>query len=132
MKKCGYELVFKPTIKDHNGKLKGNVDAELVLTCAAIEFDNFDKAVIVSGDGDYRCLLEFLENKGKLLTLIIPNPKSESSLLKAFQKYKVFIQAEKNKLELIPAQPNKIISKSQRKKYKRQKKWKALRKDTQS
>lgn len=99
LKSYGYELVFKPTVKVRDGKPKGNVDAELVLHATAIEYSNYDKAVIVSGDGDFRCLHEFLEDKGKLYKIVIPNLKSESSLLKPFQKYKVFIQHEKSKLE---------------------------------
>ena len=99
LKKDGYELVFKPTTKDENGKPKGNVDGELILQCSAIDFNKYDKAVIVAGDGDYMCLLEFLKNKNKLLKILIPNQKSESSLLNKFQKYKVFIQQERLKLE---------------------------------
>ncbi len=95
----GYELIFKPTVKDNVGKPKGNVDAELVLYAAAIEFSKYDKAVIVSGDGDFYCLHEFLEKRKKLQTIIIPNVKSESSLLKPFQKYKTFLIFEKSKLE---------------------------------
>lgn len=99
LKNDGYELIFKPTVKDHQGKSKGNVDAELVLHASAIEFSKFDKAVIVSGDGDFYCLHEYLEKHHKLLRIIIPNSKSESSLLKQFHKYKTFIEFEKNKLE---------------------------------
>ena len=95
----GYELVFKPTVKDNEGKPKGNVDAELVLHSAAIEFSHYDKAVIVAGDGDYRCLYEYLIKKNKLLRIVIPNEKSESSLLKPFQKYKTFLIFDKDKLE---------------------------------
>ncbi len=95
----GYELVFKPTTKDHDGKLKGNVDAELVLHASAVEFASYDKAVIVAGDGDYRCLAEFLVKHSKLQAIIIPNRKSESSLLKPFQEFKVFIEREREKLE---------------------------------
>lgn len=99
LKKCGYQLIYKPTVKDGFGKPKGNVDAELVLYSAAIEFANYDKAVIVSGDGDFYCLHKFLEEKKKLLKIIIPNKKSASSLLKNFEKYKVFIEYEKGRLE---------------------------------
>jgi uncharacterized LabA/DUF88 family protein len=99
LRSYGYELVFKPTVKDSQGKPKGNVDAELVLHAAAIEYSKYDKAVIVSGDGDFHCLNEFLENQKKLLSIIIPNTKTESSLLKRFQKYKTFIIYEKSKLE---------------------------------
>ena len=99
LKSYGYELVYKPTVKDKLGKVKGNVDAEIVLYAAAIEFKNYDKAVIVSGDGDFRCLHEFLIKRKKLLRIIIPNEKSESSLLKPFHEYKTFIIFDKAKLE---------------------------------
>jgi len=98
LKTAGYELVFKPTVKDCNGKIKGNIDAELVLHTAAIEFNNYDKAIIVSGDGDFHCLLEFLEQKDKLESLIIPNQRRMSSLLKKFELYIMFIIREKGKL----------------------------------
>lgn len=95
----GYEIIFKPTVKDGQGKVKGNVDAELVLHSAKIEYDNYDKAVIVAGDGDYYCLHDFLTKNNKLLKIIIPNSKSESSLLKPFQSFKIFIEHEESKLK---------------------------------
>jgi len=94
----GYDLIFKPTVKDNQGKPKGNVDAELVLHAAAVQFPNYDKAVIVSGDGDFYCLHEYLEKNKKLLRIIIPNRKSESSLLSRFQSYKVFLIRDKDKV----------------------------------
>ena len=100
LKSYGFKLVFKPTVKDNYGKPKGNVDAELVLHAAKIQYDNYDKAVIVAGDGDYYCLHEFLEKNKKLLRIVIPNAKSESSLLKKLQKFKTFIEYERHKLEL--------------------------------
>lgn len=100
LKKSGYTLIFKPTTKDSFGKPKGNVDAELVLYAAAIEYPNYDKALIASGDGDFRCLHEYLAKNNKLRRIIIPNAKSESSLLKPFQRYKTFIIYDKEKLEV--------------------------------
>ena len=102
LRSYGFELVFKPTVKDNQGKPKGNVDAEMVLHSAAIEYFNYQKAVIVSGDGDFYCLHEYLQKNKKLLSIIIPNENSESSLLKSFQKYKTFIIFERKKLELKP------------------------------
>jgi len=99
LKRWGYDIIFKPTIKDGFGKAKGNIDAELVLHSAAIESKNYDKAVIVSGDGDFYCLHEYLIKQNKLLNIIIPNRYSESSLLKKFQKYKIFLFREQTKLE---------------------------------
>ena len=83
-----------------NGKktVKGNVDAELVLHAAAIEFSNYDKAVIVSGDGDFACLLEFLEDKGKLMHVLTPNHKY-SKLLKPYSKCIVQMSRLKQSIE---------------------------------
>lgn len=102
LRSSGYDLVFKPTVKDNQGKPKGNIDAELVLHAAAIQFPRYDRAIIVSGDGDFYCLYKFLETKKKLLGILIPNEKSESSLLRPFQKYKTFIYFDRNKLEKKP------------------------------
>lgn len=100
LKTLGYDVVLKPTVKDAAGKPKGNVDAELVLHSAAIEYLNYDKAMVVSGDGDFYCLYDYLEQKGKLGGIIIPNTNSESSLLRKFGTYKTFIMYDKGKLEL--------------------------------
>lgn len=93
LQKAEYIVVFKPTLAMMNKgrvKIKGNVDAELVLH-AMIEHNNYDKAVIVSGDGDFRCLVEHLEQEDKLYKLVIPNQKKYSSLLLSFKKYMTFI-----------------------------------------
>lgn len=99
LKSYGYDLVFKPTVKDSFGKVKGNVDAELVLHAAKIQYDKYDKAVVVSGDGDFYCLHEYLLRNKKLYKIIIPNRKSESSLLNKFQYYKVFLIRDRDKVE---------------------------------
>lgn len=102
LRSYGYDLVFKPTTRDDQGKAKGNVDAELVLHAAKIQYDKYDRAVIVSGDGDFYCLHEFLAKNKKLFKIIIPNRKSESSLLKPFQTYKIFLIRDRDKVEFKP------------------------------
>ena len=94
----GYILVFKPTLDLRDGKVKGNVDAELVLH-AMIEWNNYDKAVIVTGDGDFHCLIEHMRNKGKLEKLLIPNRHKYSALLKKFTSDMAFVSELKGKLE---------------------------------
>lgn len=94
----GYILIFKPTLVLKNGRIKGNVDAELVLH-AMIEYQNYNKAVIVSGDGDFHCLIKYLKGRGKLEKLIIPNRSNFSSLLRGFLPYDVdFMNNLKGKL----------------------------------
>lgn len=38
-----------------------------------IEFPNYDKAIIVSGDGDFYCLADYLVKKNKLSKIIVPS-----------------------------------------------------------
>ena len=98
LQKYGYLLIFKPTLVLLNGGTKGNVDAELVLH-SVIEMQNYDKAIIVSGDGDYHCLVDYLIKQDKLLHLMIPNKYKYSSLLKKFADKIVFMNNLKEKLE---------------------------------
>jgi uncharacterized LabA/DUF88 family protein len=98
LQKDGYILVFKPTLKLPSGKVKGNVDAELVLH-AMIEYKNYDNALIVTGDGDLHCLVDYLIKNGKLLKLMIPNRNSFSSLFRRLRPHIVFMNELKGKLE---------------------------------
>ena len=85
MQRMGYVVVLKPTLELKDGTVKGNVDAELVLH-TMIEYKNYQKAIIVSGDGDFRCLVEYLESKNKLLRILTPN-KYYSQLLKPYSRF---------------------------------------------
>lgn len=98
LQKNGYILIFKPTLKLPNKKFKGNVDAELVLHCM-IQYNNYHQAVIISGDGDFYCLIDYLSENKKLKRLIIPNKKSYSSLLRVFNKHITFLNGTKEKLK---------------------------------
>ena len=98
---AGFILIFKPTVRYfENGKetVKGNVDAELVLHASAIEYSNYDKAIIISGDGDFACLIEFLEENNKLLHVFTPNSKY-SKLLRPYSKYIVELSQLRSSLE---------------------------------
>ena len=94
----GYILVFKPTLQGAKGKIKGNVDAELVLH-AMKEMPHYDKALIVSGDGDFCCLIEHLQKMNKLLNLMVPDMNQHSSLLRKFSPDIVFMNNLRGKLE---------------------------------
>lgn len=81
LQESGYICIFKPTLELAEGEIKGNVDAELVLH-TMIHINDFDKAMIISGDGDFHCLVEYLLDMNKLLVLMVPNHKKYSGLLK--------------------------------------------------
>lgn len=99
LQEYGYILIFKPTLNDLNGKIKGNCDAELVLH-AMIEYPNYDKAVVVTGDGDFACLVGYFIEKEKLETVLVPNSQKYSSLLRKSTKgqFIAFINVLKSKL----------------------------------
>jgi uncharacterized LabA/DUF88 family protein len=98
LQEAGYILIFKPTVELKSGIVKGNVDAELVLHAAAVQYNNYQKAVIVSGDGDFTCLVEFLDERNKLLRILAPN-KHFSSLLRRFNRYISRVDLLQNNLE---------------------------------
>ena len=90
LQKDGCILVFKPTLILPDGVVKGNVDAELVLH-AMIEYANYDKALIVTGDGDFYCLVEYLMQKDKLLKLMVPNKNKYSALFRPLIPHIIFM-----------------------------------------
>jgi uncharacterized LabA/DUF88 family protein len=92
--------VFKPTFDFKDGKVKGNVDAELVLH-SMIEWNNYNKAVIVTGDGDFYCLIEYLKQKDKLKRILIPNKYKYSTLLKKFGLDITFVSDLRGRLEYL-------------------------------
>lgn len=106
MKTAGYTVVLKPTLEmlashDHDSKeeklpTKGNVDAELVMYVMK-DIDAYKQAIIVSGDGDFYSLIEYLVDRNKLLNVMVPNWKY-SSLLKKFDKNIVRLDILKNDL----------------------------------
>ena len=68
IEKFGYKLVLKPvkTFYDIDGLpvRKANCDVDLTLE-AVINMDSFDRAIILSGDGDFLPLYKHLEKKRK-------------------------------------------------------------------
>ena len=68
LRKQGYKLMFKE-VAVHEDEVKGNVDVNLTLQ-SMIDIADYGKAVIITSDGDYACLVEYLHSKGKLECLI--------------------------------------------------------------
>lgn len=65
--------------------VKGNIDADLVLW-AMKELPHYSKAIIVSGDGDFYSLVEYLDQQKKLLKLLTPSG-HYSNLYNKYEKY---------------------------------------------
>jgi uncharacterized LabA/DUF88 family protein len=88
LQKAGFILKFKPVIPDEVGKPKGNVDADLVLQ-ALIDINNYDKAIVITSDGDFYSLIRHLYTNEKLKLVMSPYIKTCSTLLKKKAKEKI-------------------------------------------
>lgn len=65
-----------------------------------IDYRNYDKAVIISSDGDFYCLVKYLYKRKKLKLVMSPHTKTCSILLKRSAKEKiVFMDNLRQKLE---------------------------------
>jgi uncharacterized LabA/DUF88 family protein len=122
----GYAIVLKPTFDmtrpqpeegeeskdDHEKKpVKGNIDAELVLW-AMKDFNTYDKAIVVSGDGDFYCLVEYLDEQNKLLHLLAPTRKY-SSLYNKYEQYVVRLDNFRRDLEYRDRKPKRPFDRKQ-------------------
>lgn len=125
MHELGYLVVLKPTFDvgkvkaavktestsgssekaEEKKPVKGNIDAELVLW-AMRELKDYDKAIIVSGDGDFYCLAEYLQEVGKLGQIMTPNWQY-SGLLKRFEDYIVRLDQLRRELAYRTIRRNK-------------------------
>lgn len=83
LQECGYILIFKETTTNADGQVKGNCDAELVLKVVSDFYEHaFDGYVIITGDGDFRCLVDFLVERKTPISIGAPNKNKCSILLK--------------------------------------------------
>ena len=87
--------------------VKGNCDAELVLQ-VMIDYEDYEKALIITGDGDFYCLVQYLGNNDKLLRVLAPTLNNCSELLTKVAGNKVaFVADLKQKLEYKRKEPHK-------------------------
>jgi uncharacterized LabA/DUF88 family protein len=105
LQSVGYVIIFKPILKMPDGRVKGNCDAELVLQ-AMIDLDSYEKAVIVSSDGDFYCLVNYLREKDKLECVLAPCKEGCSHLLDIASKGRVaYLDNLRGKLEFKKKNP---------------------------
>jgi uncharacterized LabA/DUF88 family protein len=82
LRTAGYVLVFKQTIFVGE-KVKCNCDAEIVLRAMSDYYEQkFDSSILITGDGDFGCLIEFLKNKNAIKEVIAPDKRKCSILIR--------------------------------------------------
>lgn len=102
LQEAGFTLVFKEVVYDGDGKPKGNCDADLVLQVTRDTYEQkFNKAIIVTSDGDYAGLIKFLLKKEKLSVILSPREKEKCSILLKRTGAKIaYINEQRSHLEL--------------------------------
>ena len=75
LQEAGFILMFKPTVVGADGAVKGNCDADIVLHVAVGVYEkSFDRAVLVTSDGDFYSTVEFLQSRDLLERVVSPSP----------------------------------------------------------
>ena len=102
LQEAGFVLIFKEVVYNEQGEPKGNCDADLVLQVTRDAYENkFDKAILVSSDGDYAGLVKFLLERQKFSTVLSTHPKDKCSiLLKRIGAKISYINEQRSSLEL--------------------------------
>ena len=82
IEEAGFILKFRRHNVEMKGEKKGNVDADIIFDIMKRIYrrEPFDKIVLVSGDGDYRMLVDFLIEEGRLAKILFPKMRYASSL----------------------------------------------------
>jgi uncharacterized LabA/DUF88 family protein len=85
LQRAGFILSFREHSSALRGNKKGNVDSDIVfgIMKKLVENEPFDKVFIVSGDGDYKKLVDFLIKKSRFGKMLFPNRTFASSLYKS-------------------------------------------------
>jgi uncharacterized LabA/DUF88 family protein len=81
---AGFILVFREHTSLMLGKKKGNVDSDIILQVMKKLYyrESFGKVILVSGDGDYKQLVDFLITENRFEKVLFPDGQRASSLYK--------------------------------------------------
>lgn len=83
LKKFGYRLYLKPVkfYEEDNGMMrrKANCDVEMAFYLTK-EKDNFDRALILSGDGDFLPVLKYLKDGDKEIIILARGPRTAKEI----------------------------------------------------
>ncbi|HFC11157.1 MAG TPA: NYN domain-containing protein [Candidatus Kaiserbacteria bacterium] len=81
LQQAGFILKFKPVLPNGKDGVKGNVDADMVLQ-TMIDYQNYDKAILITSDGDFYSLARYLYDNQKLQAVLSPQKNRCSTLLR--------------------------------------------------
>lgn len=100
LQKFGYKLYLKPVKlyyqDDGTTQRKANCDVEMAFYLMK-EKDNFDKVIILSGDGDFLPILKYLKGIGKEVIILARGPRTAKEIRQfAGSNFRDFVRLEKD------------------------------------
>jgi len=107
LQKFGYEMHLKPVKmyeqEDGTTRRKANCDVEMCFYLMKEE-DNFERVLVLSGDGDFLPVLKYLRGKGKEVIILARGPRAAreirqfaGSKFRDFTRLESIIKFEENK-----------------------------------
>lgn len=98
LQKFGYEMYLKPvkTYEQEDGstRRKANCDVDMCFYLMKEE-DNFDRTIVLSGDGDFLPVLKYLRGKGKEVIILARGPRAAREIRQfAASKFRDFTRLE--------------------------------------
>ncbi len=105
IQEAGFILKFREHNSAMLGKKKGNVDSDIIFNIMKKLYKKelFNKIVLVTGDGDYKMLVDFLIEEDKFEKILFPNKQFASSLYKELpNKYYDYLNNIKSKIKKGP------------------------------
>ncbi len=99
IQEAGFILVFRKHNIAMEAKKKGNVDSDIIFDIMRKLYkkEDFEKIILVSGDGDFRMLVDFLIEEQRFEKILFPNWKFASSLYKKMS-HRYFVNLDKESI----------------------------------
>ena len=110
IQEAGFILHFRKHNSAMLGKKKGNVDTDIVfhIMKKLYQKEPFNKIVLVSGDGDYKLMVDFLIEENRFEKVLFPDQKRASSLYKKIDlRYRADLNEENVRKKIGKEQKNK-------------------------
>ncbi|MDR2538994.1 MAG: NYN domain-containing protein [Bifidobacteriaceae bacterium] len=95
--RAGFQIRFREHDEIMYSMKKGNVDTDVVyeIMWSIAERDDFDKIILVSGDGDYIKAVRYAIQKNKFGKILFPSHRNTSSLYRRLSfKHKDYLDRE--------------------------------------
>ena len=99
LEEFGYKLYLRPVKlyeqEDGTTKRKANCDVDMTFYLMK-EMNNFDRAIVLSGDGDFLCVLKYLQDKGKNVIILARSKRTAREIRQfAGSNFRDFVRLEK-------------------------------------